>query len=219
MNLKLLRNFYLFLFLSMIQCASSQEFFVNVGKNFSSYKMSSVNLTNNLIAPENHILSDGNMYEIGVLFNKNVDESKIAYQLGLNYNEYNLMYAYNTTSVKYSWQTKYIGIGSALVFTLFKPYRGVFTGVYANAKFGINISHYIDGYMNANGVNYDVSEHNDFNKNIIQPQIGCSIGYPISELSNLVFGYNWSVATVARDVSVINNFNNQFFIGLNVSLE
>ena len=179
-------------FLLLVQTVFSQEVYVSTGKNYTKYSTKS---ENPLLANSNSISNPGNSYEIGLNFNRN--SPVITYSVGLIFNEFNTSYVISGTAIRYDWQTKYVGIQNSVVFDLLK------SGTRANA---LQLNY---GYQNANGINFQLTSNNEFNKLILQPFAGLQLGYPISEYCNFHLGYQISTTAVGKDEGASYNYINQ----------
>lgn len=190
-------------FLLLVQTVFSQEVYVSTGKNYTKYSTKS---ENPLLANSNSISNPGNSYEIGVNFNRN--SPVITYSVGLIFNEFNTSYVISGTAIRYDWQTKYVGIQNSVVFDLLKSGTRA-NALQLNTKLGLNTSLFTYGYQNANGINFQLTSNNEFNKLILQPFAGLQLGYPISEYCNFHLGYQISTAAVGKDEGASYNYINQ----------
>lgn len=197
------KSLSILVFLLLVQTVFSQEVYVSTGKNYTTYLTKS---GNPLLANSNSISNPGNSYEIGVNFNRN--SSFINYSVGLNYNEYNTSYVISGTAIRYDWQTKYVGIQNSVAFDLLKSGSRA-NALQLNTRLGLNTSFFAKGYQNANGVNFQLTNNDEFNKLILQPFAGLQLGYPISDYCNFQLGYQVSIATIGKDERTSYNYINQ----------
>ena len=94
-----------------LQLGFSQEIYVHIGENFTSYdyKNSSGQTNSNIKS------STGNAYELGVDYGLN---EKFTYSGSLTWNQYNAKGS-NGVSL-YAWNTNYFGIQNAISYTVLK---------------------------------------------------------------------------------------------------
>jgi hypothetical protein len=203
------KSLTLLVFLLLVQTVFTQELYLNTGKNFTSYIGS---YKNPLLDSSNKIYNSGNSYEVGMLFNKN--HSAISYAVGINLNEYNLSYAIPSTSVRYDWQTQYVGIQNSLVYDILNSgSRDNAVKIYT--KLGLNSSFLVNGYQNANGIHYQIKDNEDYKKFIFQPFLGVQVVYSVSDECNINAGYQASIVNIGKDIgNTFNYFNQQIQFGI-----
>ncbi len=189
--------------LLLAQNLFSQDVYVSAGKNYTTYSTKS---ENPLINNSNKVFNPGNSYEVGITFNRK--SSVVAYSTGLTFNEYNTSYAISGTAIRYDWQTQYVGIQNSVIFDLIQSGSRE-NALQLNAKLGLNSSLFVSGYQNANGINYHLTDNNEFKKIIVQPFVGLQLGYPISEYCKFNLGYHISIATIGKDAGASFNYLNQ----------
>jgi hypothetical protein len=224
MKMKPLSHFLSITLFFLFHAVTAQQLYFNSGKNYTSYYYSKeVSNPSYLITNSNLIADSGNSYELGILFNQG--DTKVDYALGITYNEFNTTYAIDQTAIKYSWQTKYIGIAPRLNFRLYqssnKNWCDCNNGrLRVDAKLGVNTAAFVYGYENASGINYTLTTHPDYKKIIIQPFTGVDFSYPLSGMSSLHLGYAVSIAAIGRDQGNAFNFiNHNFQLGFNLKLQ
>ena len=72
--------------------------------------------------------------------------------------------------------------------------------------------------MDANRINYTITNHNDLKKIIIQPFLGLNISYPISKTSELSSGYTFSITSLGTDeIRIYNLINHSVYFGFNLA--
>ncbi len=215
--------FTLFTTLCILLNVNAQEIYFNSGKNYTKYYYSKiVDNPDYLINNSNRISDVGNSYGVGVLFNR--ENASVVYGVGISYNEYNITYAISDSNIKYSWQTKYLGIENHINISLLetddRSWCDCSGGQFKiDARLGINAAAYIYGYENASNINVNLTNSSDYRKIIIQPYIGINMSYPLSGISALNLGYIISIANVARDQgNSFNLINNNIYVGINIKL-
>lgn len=197
----------------------SQELYLNSGINFTKYTTpNSQNSVNDLLHSENRLYDDGKSYSVGLIFNKK--DSKFSYSVGLNYNQYNLTYAFDKSDTRYSWQTHYIGIQNELLMNIYQSNKNKVPGTLdLKARLGINTAAFVYGNVNGNLGNYSLTSNEDYKKIILQPLAGLTLGYRITELCVLNIGYSVSLNSVAANSQNINYFNSAVLAGVNLDLK
>jgi hypothetical protein len=197
------KSLSILVFLLLVQTVFSQEVYVSSGKNYTTYSTKS---ENPLINSSNKVFNPGNSYEIGITFNRS--SPIIAYSTGLTFNEYNTSYAISGAAIRYDWQTQYVGIQNSVSFDLLQSGSRA-NALQLNARLGLNSSFFVSGYQNANGINYNLTDNNEFKKIILQPFVGLQLGYPISDYCNFKLGYHVSIAAIGKDAGASFNYINQ----------
>ena len=176
MNKFILLFFGIFIF----QTAKSQEIYLNLGKNFTSYdfKNSDGQVNSDLKS------SNGNSYEIGYF--AHLDQSKISYALGIALNEYNAIGG--DTANSYSWNTEYLGLQGRLSYSIIDSGRSNFDII---PNFGLNAATLISGKQQISSTYYDLTKENEFSGLILTPSAGIELKYGLSSSGFLSLGYNY----------------------------
>lgn len=193
--------------------SQSQSIYLNTGKNYTKFSTTKDIGDFNFLIKNSNLNSElGNFYEIGYTYN---DDSTLKVSSGLTYNQFNIIYSVANTATRYAWNTNYLGIQNSVRVKIFEVYD-VFQ---VDAKLGLNTAYFISGNANARGVNYDLSNSEDFKKVIFQPIIGLTFSKPISNIGNLNLGYNFSMANSAKvSVGQYNYINHNVQLGINLFL-
>lgn len=214
----------------LVQNLIAQELYLSTGKNFTSFYNSNSN--NDLLQSSNNFSSPGSAMELGFIFNKK--SPKVAYSVGVTYNEFNTSYAVDASAVRFIWQTQYIGIQNSLLFELSKRENQVASKdsksssenatvvnkfkVYA--KLGLNTALLANGNIDAIGVHYRLKNNPDYNDLIFQPFTGLQVMYPISQNCKFNAGYQISIANFGKEVdNTFNYINHSLQVGINLSLK
>lgn len=193
--------------------SQSQSIYLNTGKNYTKFSTTKDIGDFNFLIKNSNLNSElGNFYEIGYTYN---DDSTLKVSSGLTYNQFNIIYSVPNTATRYAWNTNYLGIQNSIRVKIFEVYD-VFQ---VDAKLGLNTAYFISGNANALGVNYDLSNSEDFKKIIFQPNIGLTFSKSISDIGNLNLGYNFSIAPSAKvSVGQYNYINHNVQLGINLFL-
>lgn len=199
--IRLLSTLVLFL---LVQSVFAQKVYVNTGKNYTNFYSSKSD--NPLLKASNKIYNPGNSYEIGMIFNK--DSLKVAYSVGITFNEYNASYIIDGNAIRFDWQTQYVGIQNSLLYSIF-PSGSKVNKLQIDTRLGINTALLTNGYENANGIHYQLADNEDYKKIILQPFVGLQISYPISNNCKLSTGYQLSIASLGKDTGNSFNYFNQ----------
>jgi hypothetical protein len=215
---------FLIMALLLFQGLTAQQVYFNSGKNYTHYYYSKEASNPSFLINDSNLVADsGNSYELGILFDQG--DAIVNYALGFTYNEINTTYAFDKTTVKYVWQTKYIGIAPRLNFRLYQSSNknrcDCNNGrLRVDAFLGINAASFVYGYENANGINYNLTSRSDYKKIIIQPFTGVDFSYPLSGMSSLHLGYAFSIAPIGSDQeSGFNFINHNLYLGFNFKLQ
>ncbi len=194
----MIKSFSTLILILLVQNLVAQEFYLSTGKNYTTYY--SAKSDNSLLNKSNKIASSGTFYEAGMVFNKK--KPVVAYSVGLNFNEYTTSYVIPGTAIRYDWQTSYLGIQNSIVYNVL---HATSKDLKINTSLGVTTSLYVNGYQNANGIHYKVTNNAEYDKVIVQPFGGVQLAYPVSDRCKFNAGYQWSIATIGKDAG--NNFN------------
>lgn len=185
----------------------SQEIYLKTGKNTTKFDFSSPN--NN---PEiSYRSGSGEFYEIGYLFN--LKNQKLTYSIALTYNEWNASASYLGNN--YNWETNYLGIQQIGSYQLYKS-----TGIEVIILGGVNTATIVSGDQFINTSYFDIKNDVEFSGIVIQPLLGASLKYFISEKISLSLGYNFSTAynlSNSTDEKLIIK-NSQFQFGIHIPI-
>lgn len=159
----------------------AQEIFVKAGKNNTAFDFSSPN-PNAEIAYRS---GSGNFYEIGCAFDLKINN--LTYAVSITYNQFNAAATYQDNN--YTWATNYIGIQNSLSYKLFES-----NGIKVSILGGINTTTITSGEQFINTVYFDITDNEEFAGIVLQPLLGATIAYSVSEKLSLSLGYNYSKA-------------------------
>lgn len=213
------KNLITLALLLFVQLLFSQQIYFNSGKNYTKYITSnSENSSIDLLHSNNRLFEDGNSYAFGMIFNKK--DTKFSYSVGLNFNQYNLTYAFDKSDTRYSWQTHYVGIQNELLIAIYQSNKNKTSGtIDVKARLGLNTAAFVYGNVNGNLGNYSLTSNDDYKKIILQPLAGFTLGYRVTELCALNLGYSVSFNSVAANSQNINYLNSSVFVGVNLDLK
>ena len=175
------RKLLILFFTLSIGVANSQEIGINVGTNFTSYKLKN---------PETFMgtplqSGSGSSYEIA--YSSSTGSRKLFYDLGLGINDYNALAGTLTNS--YKWNTKSVGFRVGLEYELFKADK-----IQLMPDLGVVFSHIIYGKQEINGALYDISNNPEFSGVRLVPYLGLNAKYKIKDYGYVSLGYNHSVS-------------------------
>jgi hypothetical protein len=188
-----------------VQLASAQEFYVKTGKNFTRYDYS------NAAGASNSDLrgASGSAYEVGYTHSIS---AKFSYSAAITWDQFNASGANGGST--YSWNTDYIGIQNAVLFTILKTKKNL----ELNVKAGINTLTIANGRQLLNNQFYDLTNQDEFKGILFQPLVGFEVKYAVAPNFNVSFGYTTSrVFTNAKPES-LSFINNQLQLGLHFPL-
>ena len=154
----------------------SQEVYFLTGSNFTKYNFHSSNEYMSTVLQS----GTGSNYEIGYYFPLKSDE--FSYSAGITLNELNA--AAGSPSNNYQWNTKYIGIQSALNYTY-----SISNSFQIALKGGVGLSKIIYGKQNSNGTLYDLVNQKEFSGPFFSYFAGINANYKFDDLGYLSFGY------------------------------
>lgn len=185
----------------------SQEIFIKTGKNTTKFDFSSPN--NN---PEiSYRSGSGEYYEIGYRFN--LKNQKLTYSIALTYNEWNASASYLDTN--YTWETNYLGIQHMGSYELYKS-----ADIKVSILAGVNTATIVSGDQFINTSYFDIKHNEEFSGIMIQPLLGASLKYFISEKISLSLGYNLSKAYNLSNSTdeKLRVKNSQFQFGIHIPI-
>ena len=172
-----MRKFYLLLiaFLALTNSYSQEVYFLT-GSNFTKYDFKSQN------SPMTTVLQSGtgSNYELGHHFSLKIDEFSLS--VGVTLNEFNALAGSSANT--YQWNTKYIGVQSALHYTY-----SVTKEFQVALKAGVNLSKIVYGKQNTNGVVYDLMDQKEFSGALFSDFVGMHLNYKFSDLGCVSLGY------------------------------
>ncbi len=188
-----------------LQLGFSQEIYVHIGENFTSYdyKNSSGQTNSNIKS------STGNAYELGVDYGLN---EKFTYSGSLTWNQYNAKGS-NGVSL-YAWNTNYFGIQNAISYTVLKTRNEI----EIKLKAGVNTSTIANGQQLLNNNYYDLTQYDEFKGIVIQPLIGMQLKYTVTDYLSLSFNYIYSKSLPKTGLESLSFGTNQVQLGLHFPL-
>jgi len=161
-----------------IQNIHSQEIYLQTGKNITSYDYKSdTNSAPSLQA------GTGNFYEVG--YKMTLNNEKLKYAIGLNFNEYNAIGG--DASSSYSWNTQYLGVQNTFSIAFVNK-----SGFLAAANAGLGVATLIYGKQNINGQYLDLTSQKEFSGLWIAPKLGLQLCYNIENDMFISMGYAFS---------------------------
>lgn len=186
----MIRKIAIILVLIVSQTSFSQEMFFLKGENITVY-----DYTNSLGSVNHNVQSGvGKAYELGFGFNfdksKSAVENKFIYNLSLTLNQFNAKGGdYNNN---YSWKTSYVGVQNVISYLIAGS-----KNLAVRARAGFNTSTIINGEQNINNTYYTLKNHefrSQFKGLMLQPLVGASIRYQITEKFGIGADYSYSKA-------------------------
>jgi len=185
-----------------IQNIHSQEIYLQTGKNITSYDYKSdTNSAPSLQA------GTGNFYEVG--YKMTLNNEKLKYAIGLNFNEYNAIGGDAASS--YSWNTQYLGVQNTFSIAFVNK-----SGFQASANAGLGVATLIYGKQNINGQYLDLSSQKEFSGLWIAPKLGLQLCYNIENDMFISMGYafskSYSLTNSTQEKLSFNNNQIQFGI-------
>lgn len=206
----------LFLILSCISFnLKAQELYISSGKNSTSLDFKSTNGT-----AENLDFRKGLGSNLELGYKYNFKNDLFVYAIGLSYNEFNAEASNYATN--YTWETKYIGIINKISYDLSDSKSYCYFGLDMNAfiNVGFNTATLVSGSQFINNYYYDLTTNEEFAGVLLQPFIGVSAQYIVSQNFRLNLGYNFSKTfNLLNKADEKTSFNtNQIQFGLQVSL-
>lgn len=182
-----MKKYIYFIFFLFCNQINSQEFFLNLGKNISTY-----DYQNHNEAYKNLEFRDGegNSYEIG--YYTNLNGSSFYYAIGISLNEFNAEASFATNDFK--WKTKYIGIINKLFYNLNskKPLYCFGLDLINFFSLGINTATLVEGSQFINNYYFDLTKEEDFSGILIQPSIGLNTQLTVTRNLKFVLEYHFS---------------------------
>ncbi|WP_338409936.1 hypothetical protein [uncultured Flavobacterium sp.] len=158
----------------------SQEFFIQSGKNHTSYEFASPTVDSNL----EYRSAIGDAFAFG--YNHKFNQSNFAYQVSVTYNQYNA--AASNGATNYTWNTSYMGLQNTVSYSLRDKIKKI--QIFLNA--GFNTATVLRGDQFINTLYYDLKNQDEFSGIILQPLVGLNMQYTISDKIKLSLGYNFS---------------------------
>nr|WP_314864468.1 outer membrane beta-barrel protein [uncultured Flavobacterium sp.] len=160
----------------------SQEFYINMGKNYTSYHFKNTPNISSTVSDD-----IGNSFEIGYLSTKLKDSQELlSYELGVSLNEYNSIVKAPEEAITY--YTQYVGLRSALNYIILREqHRNRFT-VYL--KGGLSADQFLAGKEEIDGKIYDLKNYDEFNKALFMVSLGLHANMIISDDLSFNLGYN-----------------------------
>jgi hypothetical protein len=122
----------------------------------------------------------GSNYEVGHHFSLKIDE--FSFSVGVTLNEFNALAGSSANT--YQWNTKYIGVQSALHYTY-----SVTKEFQVALKAGVNLSKIVYGKQNTNGVVYDLMDQKEFSGELFSDFVGMHLNYKFNDLGCVSLGY------------------------------
>ena len=159
----------------------AQEIFVKSGKNNTAFDFSSPNPSAEIA----YRSGSGNFYEIGCAFDLKI--TNLTYAVSITYNQFNAAATYQYNN--YTWATNYIGIQNSLSYKLFES-----NSIKVSILGGINTATITSGEQFINTAYFDITDNEEFAGIVLQPLLGATIAYSVSEKLSLSLGYNYSKA-------------------------
>lgn len=187
------------------QFGLSQEIYLQMGKNFTTYdyKNSLGNSNSNIKS------SSGSTYELGY---ENTFKNKFTYSGALTWNQYNAKGA-NGVSL-YAWNTNYFGLQNAIAYTLLKTRNELEIKI----KAGVATSIITHGQQLLNNDYFDLKNHEEFRGVLIQPLIGMQLKYTVADFLKLSLNYTFSKSLPKTGLESLSFKTNQVQLGLHFPL-
>jgi hypothetical protein len=154
----------------------------------------------------------GSNYEVGHHFSLKIDE--FSFSVGVTLNEFNALAGSSANT--YQWNTKYIGVQSALHYTysLTKEFQ-------VALKAGVNLSKIVYGKQNTNGVVYDLLDQKEFSGVFFSDFVGMHVNYKFNDLGYVSLGYGLlnsiNTSNSTQEKVVFNSSQVQFGIHFNIN--
>ncbi len=187
---------------------SAQQIFIKSGINNTSYHFE---------APDaneiNLRTASGTSYELG--FEHQFKNSKVSYLSSITINQFNANASNGATS--YSWRTSYLGLQNMLAYTVFKEKNKFNTQL----KVGLNTITIVKGEQFINTSFYDIKKQEEFSGITLQPAVGITTSYKVSDALFMSLGYNFSNAYNVSNSSdeKITFINHQFQFGFHFPIK
>lgn len=175
----------------------SQEVYINVGRNFTSYDFKNSDGESN----PNLDSSSGSAFEIGYIYTIN---DNIGISTAITLDQFNATGGNLVNN--YSWDTSYLGLQGLATFSLISSYR---SPIKINLLGGLNLNHIISGEQKINGQTFKLVSEDEFNGVFLRPKIGLEFQYFLLDDISIGMGYNYS-----KNFGIMNsseqklNFNN-----------
>jgi hypothetical protein len=203
----MIKNTLLILTLLSFSNLYSQEMYIKSGKNNTEFDFTSPNNNSEI----SYRSGSGEFYEIGYLFN--LKNQKLAYSVGLTYNQFNASASYLGSS--YTWETNYLGIQNILFYQLYET-----TDIKVLILGGVNTATICRGDQFINTSYFNIKNNDEFSGIVLQPLLGASLKYFISDKISLSLGYNYSKAyNLSNNTEEKLIFNNsQFQFGMHIPI-
>ena len=199
-----MKKLVLFTLLALsFQNSKAQEIYLQTGKNITSYDYKSdTNSAPSLQA------GTGNFYEVG--YKMTLNNEKLKYAIGLNFNEYNAIGGDAASS--YSWNTQYLGVQNTFSIAFVNK-----SGFQVSANAGLGVATLIYGKQNINGQYLDLSSQKEFSGLWIAPKLGLQASYNINNdvFLSLGYGYSKSYNLTNSTAEKLSFNNNQIQFGVN----
>lgn len=189
-------KFSLILLIFFVHYSFSQEVYLNVGRNFTTYDYT------NSLGEENPNInsSSGSAYEIGYIFSIGNNLSLAA---ACTLDEFNATGGDLVNN--YNWETNYLGFQGVLKYTIIGGSRSPFM---AHVKGGLNFNHIISGEQKINVQTFNLTKENEFKGLFVKPSIGLDMQYFLLDDIALNVGYNYSKNFGISSGNEKLNFNN-----------
>ena len=186
----------------------SQEFFLTMGKNYSSYEFTSSNVDSNL----DYRSESGDAFAVG--YKQDFNKSNFVYQISITYNQFNVSASNGGTN--YIWNTSYLGLQNTISYNFKKINQDI--QLFINV--GLNTATILRGDQFINTFYYDLKNQKEFSGIILQPLIGLNMQYLVTDNIKLSLGYHFSKSFNVTNTSdeKLSFLNNQIQIGLHFPL-
>ena len=182
-----------------LNISSSQEAFLNLGRNFTTYDYTNSQLESN----PNLESSSGASYELGYIFNS-VLGNKVDIATSLTLDQFNATGGNMVNN--YSWNTNYFGFQTVFKYKLIEKSNRSKFAIDINA--GINFNHIIDGEQKINGQTFKLTDQEEFNGLFIKHVSGLQFKYYLVDDVAIGISYHFSKNYGLNGGDENLNFNN-----------
>ena len=177
-------------FLGLVLNAHSQYVTFEIGQNYTMYDFT------NSSGEINPNVDGGSGMSLSLGLDKEINPRTFV-NYGLTLDEYNA--TGGDFASYYNWETSYLGLQSKLSLVLVDTTSVPFSIM---LDLGLNVNHIIYGRQKINGQTYPLFNESEFNSLFIEPILGLSLRYLLSNSWGVGISYNMS-----KDFGVMNKVN------------